>query len=77
MSEIFSRDYAPLWTVAISLALFFPVRRLIWVLSVRRTERDGKHDEERRQRLKLRAAVTAALLSFIFAFFYTGILFGT
>ena len=77
MSEIFSRDYAPLWTVAISLALFFPVRRLIWVLSVRRAERDGKHDEERRQRFKLRAAVTAALLSFIFAFFYTGILFGT
>ena len=77
MSEIFSQDYAPLWTAAIALALFFPVRRLIWVLSVRRAERDGKHDEERRQRFKLRAAVTAALLSFIFAFFYTGILFGT
>ena len=77
MADIFSKDYAFLWTAAITLALFFPVRRLIWILSVRRAERDGKHDEERRQRLQRRAAVTAALLSFVFAFFYTGILFGS
>ena len=75
MSEIFTQAYAPLWIAAIALALFFPVRRLIWVMSVRRAERDGNHDEERRQKLKQRAAVTAALLSFVFAFLYTGILF--
>ncbi len=75
MSEIFSQDYALLWTVAITLALFIPVRQLIWVMSVRRAERDGEHDLARRDRLKQRAAVTAALLSFIFAFFYTGVLF--
>jgi len=75
MSELFSQDYAPIWTVAIALALFFPIRKLIWVMSVRRAERDGEHGEERRQKLKRRAGVTAALLSYIFAFFYTGILF--
>ncbi len=75
MSEIFSKDYALLWTVAIALALFFPIRQLIWVMSVRRAERDGDRDETRRERLKRRAMVTATLLSFIFAYFYTGILF--
>jgi hypothetical protein len=43
---------------------------LIWVLSVRRAERDGKEDEARRQSLKRRAGVTAALLCFIVAYFY-------
>lgn len=75
MSELFSQEYASLWTVVIALALFFPIRKLIWVMSVRRAERDGEHGEERRQKLKRRAGVTAALLSYIFAFFYTGILF--
>ena len=75
MSEIFSQEYALLWTVAIALALFFPIRQLIWVLSVRRAERDGEHDVPRREKLKRRAVVTAALLSIVFAYFYTGILF--
>ena len=75
MSEIFSQEYASLWTLAIALALFFPIRKLIWVMSVRRAERDGEHSEERRQKLKRRAGITAALLSYIIAFFYSGILF--
>ena len=64
-----------LWTTALVVALFFPVRRFIWVMSVRRAERDGTQDEERRQKLKRRAGVTAALLCFVFAFFYTGVMF--
>lgn len=75
MAELFTEKYAVLWAVALAAALFFPVRRLIWVLSVRRAERDGRHDEERRQMLRRRAGVTAALLSLVFAYFYTRILF--
>ncbi|RMD63394.1 MAG: hypothetical protein D6826_05075 [Alphaproteobacteria bacterium] len=75
MAELFSRDYFLFWWLALAAALFLPVRQLIWVLSVRRAERDGQEDEERRQRLKRRANVTAALLVFVFSFFYIGILF--
>jgi len=75
MAEIFSEKYALLWMVALAAALFFPTHRLIWVLSVRRAERDGARDENRRRRLKRRAGVTAALLCLVFAYFYTGILF--
>ena len=50
----------------------FPVRQLIWVVAVRRAERrEGTTDDARRQSLKRRASVTAALLCFVFAFFYT------
>ena len=75
MAEIFTADYALLWTLAMALALFFPVRRLIWVLNVRRAERDGEEDAERRQRLHRRASATSALLCLVFAYGYVAWLF--
>jgi hypothetical protein len=72
MEYLFSRDSQYLWTVILAAALFFPVRQLIWVVSVRRAERrDGPSDEALRRSLKRRAGFTAALLCFVFAFFYT------
>jgi hypothetical protein len=65
-----------LWTVALAAALYLPVRKLIWVLYVRRAERDGDEDEARRGVLKRRAAITAALLCFVFAYFYVATMFG-
>ena len=75
MDELFAAKYALLWALVLAFALFFPVRRIIWVLSVRRAERDGVDDEARRTRLKRRAGVTAALLVFIFAYAYTRAMF--
>ncbi len=71
MAEIFSSQYQLLWAIILAVLLFVPVRQLIWVVSVRKAERDGKPDKTRRQTLKKRASVTAALLCFVFAFFYT------
>ena len=71
MADLFSSQYQLLWAAVLGGLLFFPVRQMIWVISVRKAERDGKQDETRRQKLKKRAAVTAALLCFVFAFFYT------
>ena len=73
----------PLWALALALALFFPVRQLIWVLYVRRAqrqaaqeEREGQEvDEAEQARLKRRAGVTSGLLCFVFAFIYTAQLF--
>lgn len=70
MAQLFTSEYALIWAVLLAVALFFPVRQLIWVLSVRRAERDGHEDDTRRESLKRRAGVTAALLCFIVAFLY-------
>ena len=77
MEFLFSPESQVLWTVVLAVALFFPVRQLIWVVSVRRTERrEGTADDARKQSLKRRASVTAALLCFVFAFFYTAQMLG-
>jgi hypothetical protein len=75
MVDFFGPYSREIWTLLLALALFLPVRRLIWVLSVRRAEkREGPTDEARRQSLKRRAAVTAALLCFVFSYFYAATL---
>ena len=75
MAELFSAQYVYLWMLVLALLLFLPVRRLIWVLYVRRAERRGPTDENERLRLKRRAGVTAGLLCFVFSYFYVTYLF--
>lgn len=75
MEKFASPDYFWIWALLLGGALFYPVRQLIWVLQVRRAERDGNQDEERRSVLKRRATITSILLCFVFAFFYTQRLF--
>jgi len=70
-----SPDAIGFWTVALAAALFYPVRQLIWVVQVRRAERDGKQDAARRAVLKKRANVTSILLCLVFSFMYTAHLF--
>jgi len=73
-----SPEYRWIWTAALAVALFFPVRHLIWVMAVRRAQRRSGQlpDEELRQALKRRAAVTAGLLCLVFAAAYGGVMFG-
>jgi hypothetical protein len=75
MAELFTAKYQLLWMIALAGVLFIPVRQMIWVISVRRAERDGDQNESRRQALKRRAGVTTALLVFVFAYVYTNYLF--
>ncbi len=75
MANFFSADYQYLWAAVLALALFLPVRRLIWILLVRRAERSAQIDDAEKQRLRQRAAVTAALLCFVFSLLYTATLF--
>ncbi|TVR96075.1 MAG: hypothetical protein EA406_12765 [Rhodospirillales bacterium] len=79
MEELFSPRYQWLWTAVLALALFIPVRQLIWILSVRREQRQRQGelpDEERRAALKSRAGVTSALLCFVFSVLYVNMLMG-
>jgi len=78
MESLFSAEYRYVWMIILAILLFFPVRQLMWVMSVRRAMRKGgedKVDEAEQDRLKKRAGFTAALLCFLFALFYTGVLF--
>lgn len=75
MEALFSQQFTPLWALALAVLLFFPVRRLIWVLYVRRAMRKGEVDEAEQARLRRRAGVTSALLCFVFAVLYTSYLF--
>jgi accessory gene regulator protein AgrB len=61
----------PLWIIFLSVALFFPVRKLIWVLYVRKKQKTQKlvSDEEKNS-LKKRATFTAILLCIVFSYIY-------
>jgi len=75
MEMIFQEDFAIVWMAVLALALFLPVRKLVWVLYVRRAERSGPTEEAERRRLRNRASITAALLCFVFSALYVNHLF--
>lgn len=78
MAAIFQPQYWLFWGAVLALALFFPIRKVIWVMSVRRAQRKGElPDEAAQKHLFRRAGVTSALLSFLFALAYTYYLFGS
>lgn len=78
MEALFSTEYRYLWVVLLAAALFFPVRQMIWVLTVRRAITKGGEenvDTAEQGRLKRRAGVTSALLCILFSAVYVNVLF--
>jgi hypothetical protein len=78
METLFIPEYRYLWGALLMAALFFPVRQLIWVLTVRRAIRKGGEANvgaAEQERLKKRAGMTSALLCFLFALAYINVLF--
>ena len=61
----------PFWVLLLSTFLFFPVRKLIWVLYVRKKQKIQKTvSEEEKKILKKRATFTAILLCVVFSYIY-------
>ena len=61
----------PLWIILLSTALFLPVRKLIWVLYVRKKQKTQQSVSEKEKiGLKKRATFTAILLCIIFSYIY-------
>ena len=61
----------PLWIILLSTALFFPVRKLIWVLYVRKKQKAQLSvSEEEKNSLKKRATFSAILLCIVFSYVY-------
>ena len=61
----------PLWIILLSTVLFFPVRKLIWILYVRKKQKTQQSvSEEEKSSLKKRATLTAILLCVVFSYVY-------
>jgi len=61
----------PLWIILLSTVLFFPVRKLIWTLYVRKKQKTQQSvSEEEKISLKKRATITALLLCIVFSYMY-------
>ncbi len=70
-----------LWSLVLALALALPLRRLIFVLAMRRALRRNASgtadiDDAQQRRLRRRATVSALLLSVLFAVLYVHALAG-
>ncbi len=66
----------PLWILGLSIALFFPVRQLIWVLYVRKKQKSQQSvSEDEKKLLKRRAAFTSILLCIVFSYIYVNQVF--
>ena len=66
----------PLWIILLSTVLFFPVRKLIWVLYVRKKQKSQKVvSEEEKKILKKRATFTSVLLCIVFSYIYVNQVF--
>jgi len=71
LTSLYIAFHDPIWVVALSVALFFPVRQLIWVLYVRKKQKSQQivSDEEKKN-LKKRATFTSILLCVVFSYIY-------
>ena len=66
----------PIWVALLSMALFFPVRQLIWVLYVRRKQKEQQSvSEDEKIILKKRATLTSILLCIVFSYLYVNQVF--
>ena len=66
----------PLWIILLSTALFFPVRKLIWVLYVRKKQKtQNTVSDDEKIVLKKRATLTSVLLCIVFSYLYVSQVF--
>jgi len=71
LTSYYMTFHDPLWVILLSTVLFFPVRKLIWVLYVRKKQKTQQSvSEEERIGLKKRATITAILLCIVFSYIY-------
>tara|TARA_Y100000590_G_scaffold219873_1_gene248973 strand:- start:232 stop:471 length:240 start_codon:yes stop_codon:yes gene_type:complete len=71
INEYYITFHDPFWIVMLSVALFFPVRKMIWVLYIRKKQKTQKLvSDEEKDSLKKRATFTAILLCIVFSYIY-------
>ena len=76
LTSFYVSFHDPIWVTLLSMALFFPVRQLIWVLYVRKKQKEQKSvSEDEKNILKKRATLTSILLCIVFSYLYVNQVF--
>ena len=71
LTSFYIAFHDPIWVVVLSVALFFPVRQLIWVLYVRKKQKSQTTvSDEEKKILKKRSTFTSILLCIVFSYLY-------
>ena len=71
LANLYASFHDPIWVAILTTALFFPVRKLIWVLYVRKKQKvQDEISEEEKISLKKRASFTSILLCIVFSYLY-------
>ena len=71
LTSFYIAFHDPIWVIVLSVALFFPVRQMIWVLYVRKKQKSQKEgSDEEKKVLKKRATFTGLLLCVVFSYLY-------
>ena len=74
--SLYTSFHDPFWIILLSTVLFFPVRKLIWTLYVRKKQKAQQSvSEEEKTNLKKRATFTAILLCIVFSYLYVNQVF--
>ena len=76
LKSLYIAFHDPLWIILLDVFLFFPVRKLIWVLYVRKKQKtQQKVSEGERKNLRKRATFTSILLCIVFSYIYVNQVF--
>ena len=71
LTTFYTSFHDPIWVIVLTTALFFPVRKLIWVLYVRKKQKSQKTvSDDEKKILKKRATFTSILLCVVFSYLY-------
>ena len=71
LTSFYIAFHDPIWVTVLSVALFFPVRQMIWVLYVRKKQKSQQEvSDDEKKVLKKRATFTSLLLCVVFSYLY-------
>ena len=75
-SDYYLAFHDPIWIILLTASLFFPVRKLIWILYVRKKQKtQSSVSEDEKITLKKRATFTSVFLSIVFSYIYVNQVF--
>ncbi len=76
LTNLYITFHDPIWVIILSVALFYPVRQLIWVLYVRKKQKTQQTvSEDEKKILKKRSSFTSVFLCIVFSYAYVSQVF--
>jgi len=74
MLELYKTFHQPIWTLALFIALYFPIKKILYQLYMKKFFKDNPDktdlDDEIKKKISKRARFTSILLSLVFSYLY-------